>query len=557
MTRIRYVWYIDNMYVDESITTSKTGKKYRRVLLRTSYWDKELRTVRHKTLLNLSKFPEEEVRALKLALKYKNKLSELMTADEIKLQQGKRIGAVWTAIEVGRRIGIESALGKGKEGRLAFFQVIVRLIEQGSRLSAVRFAQRHGIAELLEIETLNEDKLYKNLEWLSKNQEKIEKKLYQKRYPEGKPQLFLYDVTSSYLEGEHNELAEYGYNRDKKKGKKQIVIGLLTDGEGMPVAVRVFKGNTSDTKTVSEQIRILKEEFGAEHITLVGDRGMLKGPQIKELPDDFWYITAISKPQIRKLMEKGAIQLELFDETVTEVEYEGVRYILRRNPSVQEKIRRKREDKYDKLKEFVKEKNKYLREHERAKVEVALREVNERIERAEADRWLKAKIEGREIVLVQDEEALQELQKLDGCYVIKSNVKKESAEAQTIHDRYLDLKKIENDFRIIKQTHLQVRPLFVRKESHTKGHVLVVMLALLIQRALEQYWKSLDIGVKEGLNELSSISMMTVKLRDTVVNKVPEPSKLGQQLLEAADVVIPEYLPIFESNIYTKKKLSR
>ena len=91
--------------------------------------------------------------------------------------------------------------------------------------------------------------------------------------------------------GEHNELAEYGYNRDKKKGKKQIVIGLLTDGEGMPVAVRVFKGNTSDTKTVSEQIRILKKEFGAEHITLVGDRGMLKGPQIKDLPDDFWYIT--------------------------------------------------------------------------------------------------------------------------------------------------------------------------------------------------------------------------------------------------------------------------
>ena len=557
MTKVGYVWYIDNMYVDESITTSKTGKKYRRALLRTTYWDKELGKVRHKTLLNLSKFPEEEVRALKLALKHKNKLSELMTADEIKLQQQKRIGAVWTAIEVGRRIGIESALGKGKEGKLAFFQVIVRLIEQGSRLSAVRFAQRHGIAELLGIETLNEDKLYKNLEWLSKNQEKIEKKLYQKRYPKGKPQLFLYDVTSSYLEGEYNELAEYGYNRDKKKGKKQIVIGLLTDGEGMPVAVRVFKGNTSDTKTVSEQIRILKKEFGAEHITLVGDRGMLKGPQIKELPDDFWYITAISKPQIRKLMEKGALQLELFDETVTEVEYEDVRYILRRNPSTQAKIRYEREDRYSRLEKFVKEKNEYLKNHSRAKTEVALKNTKERIEELGLDKWVKAKSEGREIVLVKDEEALQELQKLDGCYVIKTNVSKKSADAQIIHDRYMDLKKIERDFRTIKQTHLEVRPVFVRKESHTKGHVLVVMLALLIQRALEQYWKSLDIGVKEGLNELSSISMITVKLRDTVVNKVPEPSQLGKQLLEAADVVIPEYLPIFESNIYTKKKLSR
>jgi len=551
------VWYIDNMYVDESITISKSGKKYRRALLRTTYWDKELKKIRHKTLLNLSKFPEEEVRALKLALKYKNKLSELMTADEIELKQGKRIGGVWTAIEVGRRIGIESALGKGKEGKLAFFQVIVRLIEQGSRLSAVRFAQRHGICELLEIETLNEDKLYKNLEWLAKNQEKIEKKLYQKRYSQGKPQLFLYDVTSSYLEGEHNELAEYGYNRDKKKGKKQIVIGLLTDGDGMPVAVRVFKGNTSDTKTVSEQIRILKEEFGAEHITLVGDRGMLKGPQIKKLPEDFWYITAISRPQIRKLLENKVIQLELFDEKITEVEHEGVRYILNRNPFAQELARKNREEKYEKLKEFVEERNKYLREHARARVDVALRDVNNKIEQLDIDKWIKAKIEGREIVLIEDNEALQEIQKLDGCYVIKSNVIKEKADAQTLHDRYMDLKKIERDFRTIKQTHLQVRPLFVRKESHTKGHVFVVMLALLLQRALEKYWKGLDISVKEGLAELSSISMISVKLRDTAVNKVPQPSQLGKQLLDAAGVIIPEYLPIFESNIYTKKKLSR
>jgi hypothetical protein len=141
------------------------------------------------------------------------------------------------------------------------------------------------------------------LDWLSDNQEKIEKKLFNARH-ETPPSLFLYDVTSSYLEGEQNELANYGYNRDKKRGKKQIVIGLLTDPFGDPIAVRVFEGNTIDSKTVEEQIETLTRSFGVTEVILVGDRGMLKKPQIESLPEGFRYITAITKPQIRTLLER-------------------------------------------------------------------------------------------------------------------------------------------------------------------------------------------------------------------------------------------------------------
>jgi transposase len=127
---------------------------------------------------------------------------------------------------------------------------------QGSRLKAVRWAQVESMEEVLGIQRVNEDDFYEVLDWLSTNQEKIEKKLFHHRHTTP-PVLFLYDVTSSYFEGQQNELADYGYNRDKKKGKKQIVIGLLSDPEGDPVAVRVFEGNTNDPKTVAEQVATL------------------------------------------------------------------------------------------------------------------------------------------------------------------------------------------------------------------------------------------------------------------------------------------------------------
>ena len=146
---------------------------------------------------------------------------------------------------------------------------------QGSRLKAARWAEEEAVEEVLGIDRAGEDDFYEVLDWLCDNQEKMEKKLFSARH--AAPTLFLYDVTSSYLEGVENELADYGYNRDKKTGKKQIVIGLLADPFGDPVAVSVFEGNTTDPKTVEEQITTLTRSFGATEVILVGDRGMLKG----------------------------------------------------------------------------------------------------------------------------------------------------------------------------------------------------------------------------------------------------------------------------------------
>src|SRR5439155_16868542 len=145
-----------------------------------------------------------------------------------------------------RRLGIEKALGTTREGKLALWQVIARVIDQGSRLSAVRLAMAHAACDVLALDPFDEDALYENQDWLAGAQASIEDRLYAQRTKTKPIHLFLYAVTRSYFEGTHNALAAFGYNRDGKKGKMQIVIGLLCDEDGYPVSIEVFPGNTQD-----------------------------------------------------------------------------------------------------------------------------------------------------------------------------------------------------------------------------------------------------------------------------------------------------------------------
>jgi len=247
----------------------------------------------------------------------------------------------------------------------------------------VRLAQVHAACDILgKRQGFNEEHLYDNLAWLAQNQKEIERRLFAKRRKGKKPDLFLYDVTSSYFEGEHNVLADWGYNRDKKRGKKQVVVGLLCDEGGVPVSIEVFRGNTRDFDTRGKQVKKSVEEFGCERVTFVGDRGMIKSGQIDELERaGFHYITAITKPQIERLLREGVFQMGLFDEDVFEVEDEGTRYILRRNPQQAEEMACTRKGKKEAIERWCRWENVRLAEHPRAKVETGLREGGKRIER--------------------------------------------------------------------------------------------------------------------------------------------------------------------------------
>lgn len=545
------------MYITEVISPSKTGKTYRSILLRESY--RENGKVKNRTLANLSKCKPQDIVAIKLALEHKDDLTVLTSiGDSVQLQEGPSIGAVWTIYQIAKRLGIQEALGRSFHGKLALWQVMARVIEQGSRLSAVRLARIHAVCDILHMQRgFDENDLYDNLKWLALHQEKIEQRLILSRRGGKKPELFFYDVTSSYLEGENNQLAAYGYNRDKKQGKRQLVIGLLCDESGEPVSIDVFSGDTSDPNTVSSQICKVTQRFNCHRVTFVGDRGMIKKKQIEALSKiEFYYITAITKPQIQTLMNLGIIKLDMFDEKVHEVSHEGIRYILRRNPHRAEEIATTRQQKLQSIEQLTQKENKYLGEHPQALVSKALERLNTKIGRLKVHPWLSVMAEDRTLFLKLDETTLKRISLLDGCYVIKSDLLESIVDGQTIHDRYTELSEVERAFRTCKTGHLELRPVYVQTEESTRGHAFVVMLAYLIVRELYRGWCSLDVTVQEGLAQLSTLCAMEMKVNgEGTYLRIPTPRQLSQELLKALEIQLPLTLTHKEVPVVTRKKL--
>ena len=227
--------------------------------------------------------------------------------------------------------------------------------------------------------------------------------------------------------------------------------------------LRFLPGNTADTSTFASQVRKVADRFGGGAVTLVGDRGMIKGPQIDCLQaeeGEFHYITAITKPQIESLLTRGLFQLELFDEKVAEVhdEEEEVRYVLRRNPLRAAEMAATREGKREAVEKLVSEQNVYLAEHPRARVDVADAACGAEDRKVRLSTWLSVSSEGRTLSLVRDEDALAEATKLDGCYCLKTDLDSQAATKELVHDRYKSLAEVEWAFRTCKTSHLEVRP---------------------------------------------------------------------------------------------------
>jgi len=548
--------YYVGMHIARALWPSSNGKIYQSIYLRESF--RQDGKVKKRDIANLTHCDPAQIAAIELALKHRGDLTVLGSLDRIQLQEGASVGAVWTAAEVARRLGLPKALGPDFAGQLALWQVIARLLDQGSRLSAVRLAQVHAACDVLGIRRgFDENDLYENLTWLSQHQEQIERSLFAARRGQRKPELFLYDVTSSYLEGEDNALGGYGYNRDGKKGKKQIVIGLLCDEEGEPVSTEVFRGNTQDTQTFGSQVRKASQRFGCQRVTFVGDRGMIKSGQIEELSQaGFHYITAITKPQIEALLSGGVLQMALFDDQVCEIQQEGLRYVLRRNPARAEEMAASRASKQASVELLLQERTRYLAQHAKAKVSAAEKKVRAKIARLKAGAWLRMETEGRSLKLVADEEARQEAARLDGCYVLKTDLPETAASKQVVHDRYKDLTEVEIAFRTSKTAHLELRPINVRTEEHTRGHVLVVMLAYLIRRQLSRAWAGLNVTVEEGLAQLATLCSMEVKVEGGgSCLRIPAPRPASATMLKAASVRMPEVLPHLATRVVTRHSL--
>ncbi len=516
------------------------------ILLRESFRSGD--KVHSRTLANLSHWDPARVQALRRALH--GDFDHLTDAHPT---LGLVFGLLYALKQIADQLGLTAALGQSRLGKLALFLVLARLAHQGSRLSAVRWAQDHAVAEVLGIDRFDEDDLYAALDDLCARQSQIEQALYRGylRRRGAPPTLFLYDVTSSYLEGQHNALGDFGFPRDGKRGKLQIIIGLLADEGGEPLAVRVFAGNTADPVTVVDQIRIVKEQFGVEELVFVGDRGMVKSKGKQALKEaGLRYITALTDPQIRRLLREGTLQMSLFSEDVCEVEADGLRYLLRKNEDEAAREWHRLEDKLAKLTKKVQQRNEQVKASARCQAEAGPRRLQVWVARHKLTGLVELRLEGRTVVLERNEAAIERAMELAGCYVVVTDVPKDHIGSQAAHDSYVSLQKVERDFRQLKTGLLEVRPVFVRKESRTRGHVFCCMLALKISREMERRLQAVfgtteqdrhTVTLPDALATLNRLCLLEYQIDEkTVVSRLPRPDARQLEILAALRVRLPE-----------------
>ena len=468
----------------------------------------------HETLANLSRLPVPLIELIEGFCKRPETppggARESEPAHSGSVEVGPCYGLLAGLHGLARELGIVAAVGEAsRTQRLALYLVYARLMHQGSRLAAARASEDHAVREVLQVGGFDEDDLYAALEYLDQHQAQIETALAARPADPGSRSVFLYDVTSVYFEGQDNELAQFGYNRDGKRGKKQMVAGLLTDGQGEPLSIQLYPGNTNDPPTFLDAVDKLKVRFGAEEVALVGDRGMIKALGKAALGEaNFRYVTALTEPQVRALLKRGKLQLELFEDQPAEVEVNGKRYVLRCNPQTQARERARRLDQWQRVQAQIVARNRKVEQKSRCQPESSLRAARALVKKYRLDGWVQVELKERAVVWQEDAAARETAGQLDGCYVVESDLPVATASTQQVHDRYLDLTRVERDFRTLKTGLLEIRPVFLRKADRTRGHAVASMLALKLARELERRVAPLGLTVDDAVERLSGVRLV-------------------------------------------------
>ena len=539
------------MYLIQN-TRTKNNKKYVYTFLAESRWNKKTKKSEKVILANISHLPERTIMTIKNSLKKKN---DLVSMQDIAIEKSIDYGHCFVILEIMKRLkikqAIEAGLTKEEKGqsKYALLMILGKIVTRGSKLGIVNWIKRNDVIAIElgftkeELEKLSEKDLYATQFDINNAQEKIQRKwqTYNKKRLET---IFLYDITSFYFEGAQNELACFGYNRDKKQGKKIITTGLITDKEGFPMKIDVFKGNTKDETTVSSQLQSIRQEFGAQDIILVGDRGMKIRYNLEEMENQekgssegISYISGLTTSEIRKLETEGTIQMSLFDKDLVEVEKEGKRYVLCVNPTLEREKKATRENKKQKFelellavqRSFEKKKAQCETNRERIasgdknkklKVELTAKEIKAweyRITNAQK-KYQMQKVYTVTINGAKEEESFQvtydalaydELTKFDGKYVFETIVKEDLLTKEEVRDAYKQLQEVEHAFRDMKTTQLNIRPIFHTKEETTRSHAFLGMFSYAVIREMEQaLWPWLREQKKTTNNKISFDDVM-------------------------------------------------
>ncbi|HZL68648.1 MAG TPA: IS1634 family transposase [Candidatus Limnocylindrales bacterium] len=454
--------------------------------------------VRNRTLANLSHWPPAQVDAMRAVLKGATSVGAPLP-QAFDIVRSRPHGHVAAVLGTLHRLHLDTLIDKhsSRELYLVVAMIVARVLEPASKLATSRALHpdtlTSTLSELLHLDAPSEDELYAAMDWLLPQQARIEQVLAKRHLAE--ESLVLYDLTSTYFEGRHCPLAKLGHSRDDKKGKLQVVFGLMTNGEGCPVAVEVYAGNTSDPKTVSDQVTKLRQRFGLQRVILVGDRGMITSARIREnlqpAPGIEW-ITALRAPAIKKLASDGVLQLSLFDNRdlaeITHPDFPGERLIACFNPLLAEERARKRpelltatEKELEKIAVATRRKKRPLR----GKQNIGLR-VGKVLNRYKMGKHFQIEIQEDSFSYQRRQANIEKEKSLDGIYVIRTNVSPEVFSSEQAVRNYKSLSGVERAFRSLKTVDLHVRPIHHREPDRVRAHIFLCMLAYYVEWHMRQ-----------------------------------------------------------------------
>lgn len=528
-------------------------------VLRSSYRDENGRT-KHKQYGRIKGKTLQELKMIQLA--FNGKVTSFDDPQAFKILHAKEYGASNTILKLIKQIALPSAIYSRKEKWVesSLAMIAGRIVYAGSKLSLCNQFENSSLWELVGINGRPdvEDDCYLPLDKLLDRQEAIQKNLANKYLKDG--HLVLYDITSSYLEGEYtdSEIVKFGYNRDMKKGHKQVVIGLICSATGCPVGVEIYPGNTKDETTVIEKINEIRKKYGIKKIIFVGDRGMVTKSNIEAIKneEDIQTITALTRSEIYSLIERKVIQPDLFDDTniheVVDPNNTKKRYCLCRNPDMAERDSQTRK-RLIKLSEAGL--NKIENYQQKTTVEILGSRIGKLLAKYKMGKFVTWRIDQdpknkksnqHKVIWSINAAKVAEAKMLDGCYIITTDVSAKEMDAQKVVASYKQLTLVEQAFRNLKTVQLEMRPIYHKKDERIKAHIFLCMLAYHVQWHMQKRLQPLFAGDNEGKDRRWTFEGVIETLKQITRNKVSangvefikhsEPTKDQEKILELLEV---------------------
>ena len=446
-----------------------------------------------RTIANLSSLSIAQAESIRRILKGEKLVKPEEYFDILRSPAHGNVDAVLVTI---RRLGLDKLIGsrRSKERDLVIAMIASRILSPQSKLALTRDWGNTTLGEQLGVDDADEEALYGAMDWLYERQDAIEQRLAKRHLQEGGR--VLYDLSSSYFEGEKCPLAARGYCRDQKKGKLQVNYGLLTDDRGCPVSISAFSGNTTDPKTLMPQVERLQGAFNLKSVVLVGDRGMISQKQVDELKGQAGveWITALKTGAIRKLVDAQAIQLTLFDERnlfeLKHPDFPGEKLVACRNPELAHRRKYKRNDLLKATtEELVKVQGMIKRGYLKDAEKIGVR-VGKVINKYKMAKHFKLEITEDQFDFEIDQEKVSAEAALDGIYVIRTSMEEELSAADAVR-HYKALSQVERAFRSIKTMDLEVRPIRHYQEQRVRTHLFLCMLAYYVKWHMMEAWRPL------------------------------------------------------------------